>query len=66
MLEDGGSLAIPRYVKPIPPKASASNDGNVATAWAAFDENGREFWKQIDELIETLETTRPEDAIDVQ
>jgi type I restriction enzyme M protein len=66
VLANGGSLAIPRYVKPVPPKVSASSEKDLATVWAAFDASGREFWQQIDELIETHDATVAEEALDVQ
>lgn len=65
VLANGGSLAIPRYVRPIRPEAAASGTADIAAAWAAFDVNGREFWQQMDELIETLDTTVEEEAVDV-
>ena len=63
VLANGGSLAIPRYVRPLQPEAAARSD--LATAWAAFDATGREFWLQVDELIETLDAVLEKEAVDV-
>jgi type I restriction enzyme M protein len=66
VLAKGGSLAIPRYVRPIQPEAAAGGAADLATAWAAFDASGREFWQQIDELVETLDASIvEEEAVDV-
>jgi type I restriction-modification system DNA methylase subunit len=63
VLANGGSLAIPRYVRPIQPGATARGARDLATAWAAFDASGREFWQQIDEVIETLDATLAEEEV---
>jgi len=66
VLVNGGSLAIPRYVRPIQPQTAASGTADLATAWAAFDTSGREFWQQIDALIETLDASIvEEETVDV-
>jgi type I restriction enzyme M protein len=66
VLVNGGSLAIPRYVRPIQPEATAWGAADLETAWATFDASGREFWQQIDELIETLDASVvEEEAVDV-
>lgn len=66
VLANGGSLAIPRYVRPIQPQTAASGTADLATAWAAFDATGREFWQEIDELVETLDAVIVEESADVQ
>ncbi|MCG2795240.1 MAG: type I restriction-modification system subunit M [Actinomycetia bacterium] len=55
VLAKGGNLSIPRYVK----KKSAAKNGedsrDLATAWAAFEKDGREFWTDMDALVEMLD-----------
>jgi type I restriction enzyme M protein len=65
VLANGTTLAIPRYVKPVRPQLTAAVDGGFATAWAAFDASGREFWREMDELIEALNAGVGEEAVDV-
>jgi type I restriction enzyme M protein len=64
VLANGATLAIPRYVKPVRAQTS-EGDGDLATAWVAFDASGREFWQQMDELIETLDAIVGEEVVDV-
>ena len=64
VLANGGSLAIPRYVRPAPTKVTAGDLGDLATTWAAFDASGREFWMQMDELIETLDAAVSKEPVD--
>ena len=50
-----GSLSIPLYVKK---EREAKNDGDsqdIATAWAAFEKDGQEFWAEMDALVEMLD-----------
>jgi type I restriction enzyme M protein len=65
VLANGGSLGIPRYVRPLQPEAAARGHADLATAWAAFDATGREFWLQVDELIDTLDAVVEKEAVDV-
>ncbi len=66
VLASGATLAIPRYVKPVRPKATSANEGDLATVWAAFEASAREFWQQMDELIEALDAAVvEEEAVDV-
>jgi type I restriction enzyme M protein len=54
ILATDASLAIPRYVRRVPTTV-AGQHADLATAWAAFEESGREFWLQMDELLESLD-----------
>jgi type I restriction enzyme M protein len=65
VLANGGTLAIPRYVKPVRAADPSADAGDLATAWAAFEASGREFWQQMDELIETLDAAVGDQAVDV-
>lgn len=57
ILEKEGNLSIPRYVRP-----AANGNGNgrgdghdLKKTWAAFEASGREFWEQMDELLDVLD-----------
>ena len=65
VLANGATLAIPRYVKPVRVRTPSAEEGDLATTWAAFDASGREFWQQMDELIETLDAVAGEEVVDV-
>jgi type I restriction enzyme M protein len=57
-----GNLSIARYVKR--PKAAVAGGGaTLAATWAAFDEDGRDFWTGMDALVDMLDGLTPaEDA----
>ena len=65
VLEKDGNLSIPRYVRPIGSEASTSEGEDLKSTWAAFDAGGREFWQQVDALMEVLDGTVAEEALDV-
>jgi type I restriction enzyme M protein len=66
VLANDGSLAIPRYVRPIQPQTAPSGTEDFVAAWAAFDARGREFWQELDELVGTLDSVVVEETTDVQ
>ncbi|MFN8468814.1 MAG: N-6 DNA methylase [Caldilineaceae bacterium] len=52
------SLSIPLYVKRVRNGAPAATDGGergLADLWAKWEQDGREFWQQMGELIEMLD-----------
>lgn len=66
ILEKDGNLSIPRYVRPA---GNGKGDGNgdgqdMKKAWAAFETSGREFWEQMDELVDTLDGVAAGDVTD--
>ena len=64
ILATDASLAIPRYVRRAPTTV-AGEHADLATAWAAFEESGREFWLQMDELLDSMDLAvaqEPSDA----
>jgi len=65
VLAKDANLSIPRYVRPIGAEARANGEGDLKTAWAAFDASGREFWPQIDALVEMLDGVGIEEGPDV-
>jgi type I restriction enzyme M protein len=60
-----GNLSIPRYVRPIGNGASNGGEQDLKTAWIAFDVSGREFWLQMDALVDMLDSVVAEEAPDV-
>jgi type I restriction enzyme M protein len=64
VLANGGTLSIPRYVRPGRPTTTAEKS-DLATVWAAFGESAPEFWQQVDELIETLDAVVGGEVVDV-
>jgi type I restriction enzyme M protein len=58
-----GNLSIPRYVKKARPVA-VGNGSSLAATWAAFDEEGREFWTLMDALVDLLDGIVAEEAGD--
>ncbi len=57
ILEKDGNLSIPRYVRPAGNGngIGGGDDRDVKKAWAGFDASGREFWEQMDELVDMLD-----------
>ena len=64
VLQKDGNLSIPRYVRPVGNGAGSGNGQDLKTAWAAFDASGREFWLQMDGLVEMLDGVVAEEASD--
>lgn len=61
VLSADGNLSIARYVKR--PKAVVAGGATLAANWAAFDEDGRDFWTGMDALVDMLDGLTPaEDA----
>jgi type I restriction enzyme M protein len=65
VLESDGNLSIPRYVRPIGNAATEVADQDLKTVWSALDENGQEFWQQIDEVVRILDGAVTDAAGDV-
>ena len=63
VLQKDGNLSIPRYVTPTVKPASIG-DHDITTSWAAFDNNGREFWQRMDSLVDTLDAVVGEEETD--
>ncbi len=59
VLAKDGNLSIPRYVRPIANGGDVTvADGDLKKAWAAFDASGREFWQQMDALVDDARRRR--------
>ena len=57
ILDKDGNLSIPRYVRPV---GNGNNNGagdvpSLKKMWAAFEASGREFWEQMDALVDMLD-----------
>jgi len=63
-LANGGNLSIARYVKKVRPATVEGNGTGLVATWAAFDDQGREFWPQMDELAEMLDGVVAEESDD--
>jgi type I restriction enzyme M protein len=66
VLANGGNLSIARYVKKVRPAKVEGNGTSLAATWSAFDEQGREFWTQMDALVVMLDGVVAEEADDVE
>ena len=55
-----GNLSIPRYVRPVLEEASANSDRDLKTVWAEFEASGREFWQQLDAVVDMLDAIADE------
>lgn len=64
ILSNESDLSIPRYVKPMTGLASKEGDGDLLTAWAAFDASGRAFWLQMDAVADMFDIALAEESLD--
>ena len=64
IFDNDGNLSIPRYVRRTVESAANGADGDLHSMWAAFDANGRDFWQQMEALVETLDGAAAEEAPD--
>jgi type I restriction enzyme M protein len=64
ILGKDGNLSIPRYVRPIGKGASDGDDRDLKTAWAGFDASGRDFWLQMDALVDVLDGVGGDETLD--
>jgi type I restriction enzyme M protein len=55
VLAKGVNLSIPLYVKKAKPKVRPGEETTLAESWTEFDQSGREFWPQMDALVDMLE-----------
>jgi type I restriction enzyme M protein len=55
VLAKEGNLSIPRYVRPVGDGNNNNGEQSLKKAWTAFEAEGREFWQQMDELVEMLD-----------
>jgi len=55
VLDKDGNLSIPRYVRPIGNGDTNGGDEGSQRAWTHFEANGREFWLEMDALVDMLD-----------
>lgn len=55
ILEQDASLSIARWVRGNGDDTSLPDQLSLAEAWAEFEESGREFWQQMDEVVTMLD-----------
>lgn len=55
VLANAGNLSIPRYVKKVGTATAHETGTSLAAAWAAFDEQSRDFWTRMDVLVDQLD-----------
>jgi type I restriction enzyme M protein len=65
VLAKGANLSIPRYVRPNGAETRNNGDDDLKKVWVGFDASGREFWQQMDTLVDTLDGAVNEEAPDV-
>ena len=64
VVQKDSNLSIPRYVRPIENEPRRHGGQGVKSTWAAFDASGREFWLQVDALVNMLDGAVTEEAPD--
>jgi type I restriction enzyme M protein len=64
VLGNDGSLSIRLYVRPVGNGGGDEDAPDLKTAWATFEASGREFWEQMDALVEMLGSVVAEGAQD--
>jgi type I restriction enzyme M protein len=52
ILGNEGNLSIPRYVSR--PRRASSGTDDLGGVWTEFDSSGRDFWLQLDALVDAL------------
>ena len=62
VLANEGNLAIPRYVRPVVEATGGNPDGDLRSVWAEFEASGKDFWQQMDEVVEMLDGMSAEEA----
>jgi type I restriction enzyme M protein len=63
VLAANGNLSIARYVKR-PKTVMAPGATTLAATWAAFDDEGRNFWLGVDALVDMLDGLTPAEEAD--
>ena len=65
VLAQGGNLSIPRHVKKALTTTTAGDaQRSLDVSWAVFEEDGREFWTEMDSLVKMLDGIGAEEAGD--
>jgi type I restriction enzyme M protein len=64
ILGKDANLSIPLYVRRSAGLANGRESMGLRSAWAAFETSGREFWLQMDALIDVLDGAVAQEAPD--
>ena len=64
-LAEGGNLSIPRYVKKAKKAKCPADSDTLSDRWASFEDGGRDFWIEMDSLVEMLDGVVAEGVVDV-
>ena len=64
VLAKDGSLSIPLYVTRSKAAVAEGEETMLGDAWAAFEDDGRAFWTQMDALVDMLDGVVAEEADD--
>lgn len=62
---NAANLSIPMYVKRIAAEIATHSNGDpvsLRSAWAEWESDGRNFWRRMDALVETLDSLIAEDV----
>ena len=62
VLKNDAKLSLQLYVKKVKPIVAGEKENTLASAWSNFDVNGREFWTQMDKLVDTLDSVLSKEA----
>jgi len=62
ILDKDANLSIPRYVRPAVNGIGNGNGQDLKHAWVAFETGGREFWEQMDALVDVLDDVVVQEA----
>ena len=55
ILAKDGNLSIPLHVKRAAEANGSDEEVDLPTAWSRFEEEGKTFWKEMDDLVEMLD-----------
>ena len=64
VLANDGSMSIPLYVRSDLQATGRDPDGDLRSVWAEFETNGRDFWQQMDAVVEMLDGMIADEASD--
>jgi len=65
ILGKDANLSIPHYVRQTAESAGNAGGIDLRSTWTAFNAGGREFWQQLDALLDVLDGAVAEEASDV-
>jgi len=63
-LAQGGNLSVPRYVKKAKKAKGTDDSQSLSDTWTLFEDDGRDFWTEMDSLVEMLDGVMAEEASD--